>query len=236
MDSATATSPMPLGEVLVTGGASGLGAAVAEAIARAGGSPIVLDRKAPHDGLQWSEVDLADTRSAEAVVREVAEQRGGLDAVVTAAGVDACGRIEDVGAEDWERVIAVNLLGTAAVVRAALPYLAECHGRVVTVGSTLGLRVLSDATAYCASKFGVVGFTRALAIETAGRIGVTLLIPGGMQTAFFDGREERYKPPPDAKLAPPQEVAAAVVFALQRPPGVELRELVVCPSTESSWP
>jgi len=236
MESAAQMTPTPLGEVLVTGGASGLGAAVADAIARVGGSPFVLDRKAPHDGLQWSEVDLADTRAAEAVVREVAEQRGGLNAVVTAAGVDACGRIEDVSGQDWERVIAVNLLGTAAVVRAALPYLEEGHGRVVTVGSTLGLRVLSDATAYCASKFGVVGFTRALAIETAGRIGVTLLIPGGMQTAFFDGREERYKPPSDAKLAPPQEVATAVVFALQRPPGVELRELVVCPSTESSWP
>jgi NAD(P)-dependent dehydrogenase (short-subunit alcohol dehydrogenase family) len=236
MEGAAVTTPTPLGEVLVTGGASGLGAAVADAVAQAGGSPIVLDRKPPHDGLQWSEVDLADTRAAEAAVRELAGQRGGLDAVVTAAGVDACGRIEDVGAQDWERVIAVNLLGTAAVVRAALPYLQERQGRVVTVGSTLGLRVLSDATAYCASKFGVVGFTRALAIETAGRIGVTLLIPGGMQTGFFDGREERYKPPPDAKLAPPQEVAAAVVFALQRPPGVELRELVVCPSTESSWP
>jgi len=236
MQSATDTTPTPLGEVLVTGGASGLGAAVADAIVQAGGSPFVLDRKAPHDGLRWSEVDLADTRAAEAAVREVAEQRGGLDAIVTAAGVDACGRIEDVSGQDWERVIAVNLLGTAAVVRAALPYLEERHGRVVTVGSTLGLRVLSDATAYCASKFGVVGLTRALAIETAGRIGVTLLIPGGMQTAFFDGREERYKPPPDAKLAPPQEVAAAVVFALQRPPGVELRELVVCPSTETSWP
>lgn len=235
-DGFAGAAPTRLGDVLVTGGASGLGAAVAEAVAQAGGSPIVLDRRPPRERSQWSEVDLADTRAAEAVVRDVAERRGGLDAVVTAAGVDACGRIEDVSGQDWERVIAVNLLGTAAVVRAALPYLEERRGRVVTVGSTLGLRVLSDATAYCASKFGVVGFTRALAIETAGRIGVTLLIPGGMQTAFFHGREERYKPPPDAKLAPPQEVAAAVVFALQRPPGVELRELVVCPSTESSWP
>jgi short-subunit dehydrogenase len=133
-------------------------------------------------------------------------------------------------------VIAVNLMATAAIVRAALPYLLERRGRVVTVASTLGLRALSDATAYCASKFGVIGFTRALAAETAGQIGVTLLIPGGMQTAFFDGREERYKPPPDARLAPPAQVAAAVLFALQRPAGVELREMVVCPSTESSWP
>lgn len=225
-----------LASVLITGGASGLGAAIAEAVAGAGGSPIVLDRNPPADGMPWEQVDLADTRAAEAAVHEIAEQRAGLDAVVTAAGIDACGRLADVQGPDWERVIAVNLMGTAAVVRAALPYLEERRGRVVTVASTLGLRVLSDATAYCASKFGVVGFTRALALETAGRVGVTLLVPGGMQTAFFDGREERYKPPADAKLAPPQEIAAAVLFALARPPGVELRELVVCPSTESSWP
>jgi NAD(P)-dependent dehydrogenase (short-subunit alcohol dehydrogenase family) len=156
--------------------------------------------------------------------------------VVTAAGTDACGRLEDVAVEDWERVLKVNLLGTAAVVRAALPALVANGGRVVTVASTLGLRALSDATAYCASKFGVVGFTRALAAETAGRVGVTLLVPGGMQTAFFDSREDKYKPPPDAKLNRPEDVAAAVVFALRQPPGCEVRELVVAPSLESSWP
>jgi NADP-dependent 3-hydroxy acid dehydrogenase YdfG len=133
-------------------------------------------------------------------------------------------------------VIEVNLLGTVAVVRATLPDLLERHGRVVTVASTLGLRALSDATAYCASKFGVVGFTRALAAETQGRIGVTLLVPGGMHTAFFDGRDEQYKPLPDAKLNQPADVARAVVFALQQPPGCEVRELVVTPSVEGSWP
>ncbi|HEV3504815.1 MAG TPA: SDR family oxidoreductase, partial [Actinomycetes bacterium] len=132
--------------------------------------------------------------------------------------------------------VAVNLLGTAAVVRAALPWLERSGGRVVTVASTLGLRALPDATAYCASKFGVVGFTRALAAETAGRIGVTLLIPGGMHTAFFDGRPEQYKPAPDAKLNRPEDVAQAVLFALCQPPGCEVRELMVSPSTESSWP
>jgi NAD(P)-dependent dehydrogenase (short-subunit alcohol dehydrogenase family) len=130
----------------------------------------------------------------------------------------------------------VNLLGTAAVVRAALPHLERSHGRVVTVASTLGLKAVSDATAYCASKFGVVGFTRALAVETAGRVGVTMLVPGGMDTRFFEGRDEQYRPGADAQLAPPADVADAVVFALGRPAGTELRELVVCPSTEPSWP
>ncbi len=229
--------PDDLGTVLVTGGSSGLGGAVVAAVAKAGGNPVVLDLvPPPDDTVAYELVDLVDGRAAEAAVARVIEREGALSAVVTAAGTDACGRLEDVPGDLWERVVKVNLLGTAAVVRAALPALAVAGGKVVTVASTLGLRALSDATAYCASKFGVVGFTRALAAETAGRVGVTLLIPGGMQTAFFDAREARYKPPADAKLNRPEDVADAVLFALRQPPGCELRELVVCPSLESSWP
>ncbi len=225
-----------LGTVLVTGGASGLGLAVAQAVAEAGGRPVVLDRVRSELDVEQEIVDLSDTRAAEAAVRAVSERVGGLDAVVTCAGTDACGRLDDVPGEDWDRVILVNLLGTVAVVRAAMPDLLERRGRAVTVASTLGLRALSDATAYCASKFGVVGFSRALAAETQGRMGVTMLIPGGMHTAFFDGRDEQYMPPPDAKLNQPQDVAQAVLFALRQPPGCEIRELVVTPAVEGSWP
>jgi NAD(P)-dependent dehydrogenase (short-subunit alcohol dehydrogenase family) len=223
-----------LGTVVVTGGASGLGAAVADAIAREGGTPVVLDlAPSEHD---HERVDLADTAAAEAAVARAAERHGGLDGVVTAAGIDACGRLSDVPRERWERVVAVNLLGTAAVVRAALPHLEERRGRIVTVASTLGWRALSDATAYCASKFGVVGLTRALMAEVGERVGVTLLLPGGMRTSFFDDRPEQYKPGADAVLAPPAEIAAAAIFALTRPPGVDVRELMVSVSTEPSWP
>jgi NADP-dependent 3-hydroxy acid dehydrogenase YdfG len=225
-----------LGVVLVTGGASGLGAAIARGIAANGGAPVVLDRVEPPYEVEHVVVDLADRAAAENAVRETAGRHEGLDAVVAAAGTDSCGKLGDVEREDWERVVLVNLLGTAAVVRAALPFLEESEGRVVTVASTLGLRALSDATAYCASKFGVVGFTRALAAETAGRVGVTLLLPGGMQTAFFDGRPDEYKPGPDAQLNRPEDVADAVLFALTRPPGCEVRELLVAPARESSWP
>jgi NAD(P)-dependent dehydrogenase (short-subunit alcohol dehydrogenase family) len=228
--------PSELGTVIVTGGASGLGLAVGHAVHEAGGRPVVLDLHPPPNGFASRVVDLADTRAAEAAVAEVADEHGDLRGVVTAAGIDACGQLDDVDPEAWERVVAVNLLGTAAVVRAALPHLERNGGRVVTVASTLGLKAVSDATAYCASKFGVVGFTRALAAETAGRVGVTLLIPGGMRTHFFDGRPEQYKPGPDANLAEPWEIAQAVVFALGRPAGVELRELVMAADTEPSWP
>lgn len=230
---ADARSP---GRVLVTGGASGLGRAVATAVTAAGGRPYVLDLAEPPMTCDHARVDLSDRAATEAAVACAADAMRGLDAVVTAAGIDACGPLGAVNADAWEKVIAVNLLGTAAVIRAALPFLEESRGRVVTVASTLGLRALPEASAYCASKFGVVGLTRALQAELTGRVAVTLLVPGGMRTAFFDGRDDKYRPPSDATLNDPREVAQAVLFALTRPPGVELRELVITPEHEPSWP
>lgn len=227
---------MTIGTVLVTGGSSGLGAAVVAAVSKAGGRPVSLDRVKSDADVEQEIVDLSDARAAEDAVRAVSERVGGLDAVVTCAGTDACGKLEDVPGEAWDKVVLVNLIGTAAVVRAAMPDLLERNGHVVTVASTLGVRALSDATAYSASKFGVVGFTRALAAETQGRVSTTMLVPGGMHTHFFDGRDAQYMPPPDAKLNQPEDVAQAVMFALQQPPGCEVRELVVTPSVEGSWP
>ena len=230
-------SPSPLGTVLVTGAASGLGAATVAAVREAGGRPLALDR-VPVDGVPHEVVDLSDTRAAEDAVRRLVDGAGGtLDAVLTAAGTDKCGPLDGVDGADWDRVVMVNLLGTAAVVRAALPYLkASDNGRIVTVASTLGHRVFGDATAYCASKFGVVGFTRGLQAELKGEVGVTLLTPGGMSTAFFDDRDEQYKPGPDAKLNSPEAVAANVVHVLSQPPGCQVYELVVASAWEGSWP
>ncbi len=225
-----------VGTVLVTGGASGLGRAVAAAVAKAGGTPLVLDLRAPDDGHAHRLVDLADTRAAEAAAGELIGDAGVLDAVVTAAAMDApC----DFAAQDgaaWERIVAVNLFGTAAVLRASIPALRASRGRIVTVASTLGLRTLPAATAYSASKHGVVGLTRALTLELAGAVGVTLLVPGGMATAFFDGRAEEFRPAPDQSLNDPADVASAVLFVLRQPPGCEIRELLITPSVEPSWP
>lgn len=231
------SAPRNLGIVYVTGGASGLGAAVVDAVRAAGGTAAVIDRQPPQDdSLPHTVADLAESGAGEQAVADLAARVGPPDAVVTAAGTDACGPLEAVSTADWERVIRVNLLGTAAVVRACLPHLERSRGTVVTIGSTLGLRPAGDATAYCASKFGIVGFSRALAMELAGRVGVTMVIPGGMRTHFFDGRTEQYRPPADAALNDPADVAQCILTALRQPVGCEVRELVVATSTEPSWP
>ncbi|NUT32627.1 MAG: SDR family oxidoreductase [Hamadaea sp.] len=227
---------MTVGRTIVSGGAAGLGAAVTAAVAAAGGSPYVLDLHAPASGVPWAKADVGDTMQVEEAVGLLADEAGGLDAVVTAAGIDVPGPFDQVDAATWEQIVKVDLLGTAAVVRAALPHLKRSNGHVVTVASTLGIKALPHATAYCAAKFGVVGLTRALAAELAGEVGVTLLIPGGMRTGFFDGRTDDYKPGPDAHLNDPAKVAAAVVFALAQPDGCVVRELVITPDVEPSWP
>lgn len=227
----------PLGTVLITGGASGLGAAVAAAVRDGGGTAVVLDLDVSAvDAPDAYACDVADTRATEQLVAELAQTYGGLDSVVTAAGIDRPAPLDGIDGAAWERIVAVNLLGTAAVVRAALPALTDRHGRAVLVASSLAIRALGDATAYTASKFGVKGFARSLAAETKGRIGVTTVFPAGMRTRFFEGRDEQYKPGPDANLIDPREVADAIVFALRQKHGVEIRELVICPEDEPSWP
>jgi len=227
----------PIGRVLVTGGGAGLGAAVVQAVRDAGGTPVVLDLDVSEVGdVLAYKVDVTDSTAVSAAVQEAATELGGLDAVVTAAGIDSPGKLDDVATDVWEKVVLVNLFGTASAVRAALPYLRESKGKVVTISSSLGLRALSDATAYCASKFGVIGFTRALAAETKGEVGVTTIVPAGMRTGFFDDREENYKPQDRSKLNDPANVAASIVFALSQPEGCEIRELVIAHEEEPSWP
>lgn len=236
-DPAAPPTPLAGRAVLVTGGSSGLGAAVAERVDAAGGAPIVLDRRPPTAGWSSIEVDLADTpATAEAVDKALAGLDGPLGGIVTCAGVDVPAPFTALAADDWERIVRVNLFGTATVVRAAVDRLEADGGRVITVASTLGHKVAGDASAYCASKWGVVGLTKALTEEYKGRVSFTLLTPGGMATSFFDDRDDQYKPGADARLCDPRDVADAVVFALTRPPGMDVKELVVAGPTEVSWP
>jgi NAD(P)-dependent dehydrogenase (short-subunit alcohol dehydrogenase family) len=159
----------PLGTILVTGGASGLGAAVAQAVLDEGGTPVVLDRRPAEARFEQAQADLDAPRFAEDVVREVAARHDDLRGVVALAALDADGRLDEVDAETWDRALRVNVIGTAAVVRAALPALERNGGSIVTVTGEPG------ATASAASRAAIAGFTQALRHELAGRVDVTLL-------------------------------------------------------------
>ena len=206
-------------------------------VATAAGARSSSTAEPPDDDVDHVVVDLADGRAAEAAVDEVAAAAGRSRRSCTAAGIDACGPLVDVDADAWERVVRVNLLGTVAVVRAALPHLrstrgARRDGRLHARAARRARRHRLLRQQVRRRRLHPGPGRRAGRFASASRCSC----PGGMQTPFFDGRTEQYRPPPDAKLNRPEDVAAAVVFALDQPAGCEVRELVVCPSTESSWP
>jgi 3-oxoacyl-[acyl-carrier protein] reductase len=217
---------------LVTGGRSGIGAAVAEALAREGCDVAVVDRvrdgmilgvvhRIEAAGRRALAVD-ADVRrfdAAEAAVREAAAAFGRLDIVVTSAGVTADAVSWKMTEEQWDAVLDVNLKGSFAVARAAAPLLrANGWGRLVLIGSINGRRGKFGQANYAASKAGVVGLGKTLAREL-GRFGVTVNVvaPGMVATPMITAlpAEAIARAEEEAvlgRIAEPRDVADAVTF------------------------
>lgn len=228
---------------LVTGAASGLGKATAEAFAAAGYRLAALDldggRNTDGDRIEPYACDVSDAADVERTADQVLERFGRIDVAVNCAGIDHTYWLEQLTVEQFDRVIAVNLRGPFLIAKAVWPAMKrQGGGHIVNVASTAAVRVWSGASAYHASKFGLLGLGRGLNLE--GRqdgIKVTTIIPGGMQTGFFARFAEQGIPLPDpASLQDPAEVARAIVFAVDVPGNSVLQELVITPPYEASWP
>jgi NAD(P)-dependent dehydrogenase (short-subunit alcohol dehydrogenase family) len=237
--------------VLVTGAGSGLGEATARAFANAGCSVVCIDING--EAAERVRRDLAnqDTKSialqcdvsnAEAVfkrVEAVDAHFGRLDIVVNCAAIDHTLSVDEMTIEQWDQVINVNLRGPFLLAKAALPLMRRQHsGHIINVASTAATRAWANASAYHASKWGLVGFSRGLGVEgRADGIRVTTIIPGGMRTHFFDRFAEQHIPMPEQQnLQDPANVARVIVFATQGPPESALQEVIITPMTETSWP
>lgn len=237
--------------VIVTGAGSGLGEATAHAFGDAGCRVACVDIN--QKALERVSVSLegqgvkslalvCDVSNAKAVfttVQHVREQLGRLDIVVNCAAIDHTLSVDEMSVEQWDQVINVNLRAPFLFAKAALPVMRQQHaGHIINIASTAATRAWANASAYHASKWGLVGFSRGLGVEgrSAG-IRVTTIIPGGMKTHFFDRFVEQGIPLPEEKhLQEPASVAAAIVFAAQLPPESALQEMVITPITETSWP
>lgn len=234
--------------VLVTGGGSGLGAAVCRNLSEAGAAVIVSDvdearaaagAEALRElGLAASarRLDVRDEGDARDAIAAVVAKQGRLDAVINNAGVDVTKSIIDLSVEEWDRVIAVNLRGPFMLSKLAFETMRRQGrgGHIVNIVSTAARRAWANAAAYHASKWGLLGLSHALHVE--GRehhIKVTALIAGGMRTPFL---LERFPNIDETVLQDPASVAAAVRFVLTQPAGTVIPELMVIPERETSWP
>ncbi|MBP2477872.1 NAD(P)-dependent dehydrogenase (short-subunit alcohol dehydrogenase family) [Crossiella equi] len=215
---------------LVTGGASGIGHALAAALVARGDHVVLTDRTGAPEaaaalGAQGVPLDVTDQGAVRAVVTAAVAEHGRLDLVVANAGVALTGRVEELADEDWARVLEVNLHGVVHTVRAAYPELVrQGRGRLVLMSSLAGLVPAPLAVPYTASKHAVTGLGLALRAEAAARgVGVTVVCPGFVDTPLLSGRARTLA----ARLQPPcspRRVASAVLSGVAQD-----RALVVVP-------
>jgi 3-oxoacyl-[acyl-carrier protein] reductase len=224
---------------LITGASRGIGAAVARqldgrgvklGLASRSGDDLALDAVA-------QPCDVRDPAQLQSIVSATVERFGRLDILVANAGVGAYGPFLDLSPEHLDEMIDVNLKGTLYAVRAALPHLVESgEGDIVTLASEAGRRGLPFEAVYCASKFGQVGFTRALDHELREHgVRCTNVCPGGVATDFAlePGRGRTTDVLPGMMTA--DDVAEVVLFVLTRPRNHRILETAFRPVTESSW-
>jgi NAD(P)-dependent dehydrogenase (short-subunit alcohol dehydrogenase family) len=231
--------------VLVTGGAGGLGAAISRELAGEGAVVVVADlRMAAAEAVAAElppgrghavELDVSDDASVATVVRAVVDEHGGIDVLVNNAGIDATAPFEEISVEDWDRILAVNLRAPMVLCRQMFPLMrSQGGGHIVNIVSTAAKRAWANASAYHATKWGLLGLSHALHVE--GRehgIRVSALIAGGMRTPFL---LDRFPDLDVGLLQDPANVARAVRFVLLQPEGTVIPELLVLPTHESSWP
>jgi len=229
---------------IVTGASSGIGSATAQALAREGATVAVgarrIDRLPEDEGFIALELDVMDVESSASFVASAVHRLEGLDILVNNAGL-ALGRdlFDESTEEDEEVVLETNVHGLIRMTRLCLPHLAD-GGHIVNIGSVAGRQAYERGAMYVTSKFAVRGFTYALREDLLGRpIRLTTVDPGLVETSFsrvrFRGDEEAAaKVYRGVEAMKPEDIAECIVFAVTRPPHVNVDEIVVKALAQSS--
>ncbi|WP_306191220.1 SDR family oxidoreductase [Streptomyces sp. MK5] len=221
---------------LITGGGSGIGAAIARRLLDAGHRVAVTGRGEERlrgfarelgdpDGLLTITGSAAEYDEVRSAVERTLKEFGRLDTVVANAGFATHDTVAEGDPAGWTEMVLTNVLGPALLVRASIDALKESRGRIVLVGSVAGF-VNTPGNIYGATKWAVTGLAENTRREvTQWGVGVTLVAPGRVETPFWDGRGGL--PPGDLLTA--DQIADSVVWAIRQPEGVDVNTLVVRP-------
>lgn len=227
---------------LVTGASAGVGRATALALAGEGAAVGLLARRAEPLGAVAAEItnaggralpvvaDVTDEATVGAAVERVAGEFGGLDIVVANVGIGRNGPVETLSLDDWNLTLATTLTGVFLTARAALPHLkARGAGQILAVSSGAGKTGYPNMAAYCAAKFGLMGFMEALAAEGKGdNIRCSVILPGSILTGF-GGRPADAKRSGGGSHLLPEDVAASILHQLSQPPHAWVQQLWLWP-------
>lgn len=232
---------------LVTGGGSGLGAALCEQLAGRGARVLVVDLReeaARQTALRLAEAghraealacDVSQPDQAEHAVRHIVDRFGSIDVLLNNAGTDVTCAVTEMEVAQWERVLQTNLHGPFVLARAAArQMMGQGRGQIVNITSTAAKRQWPNASAYHASKTGLLALSHALHAELrpAG-IKVTAVVAGGMLTPFL---LDRFPDIDRSTLQDPANVALAICQVLELPAVTAVPEIMILPMRETSWP
>ncbi|OZC55468.1 3-oxoacyl-ACP reductase [Rhodococcus sp. 06-621-2] len=219
---------------LVVGGASGIGLAIAKLYAREGARVVIADRdearsKIAAESLDHAHAvttDVTDPDSVDAACAEARSHLGSIDILVNSAGILEQDNFVDLSVADWQRTISVDLTGVFLFCRNVVPTMVEARwGRVINIASQLGVKGGRGLTHYSAAKAGVIGFTKALALEVSEHnVLVNCIAPGPIETPLIEGVSAEWKRAKTAELplgrfGTPEEVAPSAVLLASEPGG-----------------
>jgi 3-oxoacyl-[acyl-carrier protein] reductase len=214
---------------LVTGASRGIGLAIAKALAREGAKLALLSRTEPPATVRGKFIacDLAESEKIPPAISGALKHLGRLDFLVNNAGIFLERPVREISLADWESTLRVNLTAPFLICRETLAHLAARKGRIVNIISSAATQGYLHQSAYVASKHGLLGFARALAME-AKPLGVHVhnLCPGGVDTDLIKGTElgARLK---GQTMIQPADIAEMVIFLLRQPANIDLPEMIV---------
>lgn len=224
--------------ILVTGGSTGIGRATAKILAADGARVVIADIQdeegnntvaqvsAAGGEAEYHHVDVADYAAVQALINDIVARHGQLDGAFNNAGIEGpTAKIHDVSMDDWERVIRVNLTGVFVCMKCEIEQMRQqaSGGSIVSTASAAGLVGIPGAPSYNASKHGVVGLTKTVALEYGGsNIRVNAVCPGFIETPMLERvtdasvkiREQMIKSVPMRRVATPDEIGDAVAWLM----------------------
>lgn len=215
--------------IIIVGASSGLGKALAEIIADKGTNLYLLSRTAISLSLQskaeFIPCDVKDTESIKKAFNKIDELTEKIDVVIDCAGIGLVKNLENSTSEEIRNVIETNLIGAISVCQEAYKrMLKNEEGHIVVISSTSGIRARANETVYCASKWGLRGFTESLRLEASiHKIRVTGIYPGGMRTNFWKDRS----PEQIADFMDPSDIAGQIVNIISAPAGISPSEYII---------
>jgi NAD(P)-dependent dehydrogenase (short-subunit alcohol dehydrogenase family) len=232
---------------LVTGGGRGLGFSICKTLSEAGCPVAVADireelAESAAEAIRCNgqdcvalTADIGDERQAAGAVEQVWRRFGRLDILVNNAGIDLTVPVDEMPVAEWDRIVRVNLRGPFLMSKFAIAKMKpQGAGSIVNIASTAAKRAWANASAYHATKWGLLGFSHALHVEARrDNIKVIAVISGGMKTPFL---LDRFPDLDTATLQDPRNVAETVKFVLSLPDETVIPEVMVFPMRETSWP